>query len=182
MKSASASVVRPVDDQFYLVDRVNEIDGRTLPEAQRHSRGMERYQSRLFLHRLDADHGGTRFRAARQRNRAEGGHRQRIACQARAFPNQNPIGHRLGEATIVGVVKDSRYNGARDQPRPVLYHPLFQHGSGSGVPLGVCLLRAALRLPAPTCWTKCAGKWPRWIAICRSSAPGRWWRKPNNRC
>jgi predicted permease len=46
----------------------------------------------------------------------------------RAFPNRNPIGHRLGPATIVGVVKDSRYSGARDQPRPVLYHPLFQHG------------------------------------------------------
>jgi ABC-type antimicrobial peptide transport system permease subunit len=28
----------------------------------------------------------------------------------------------------VGVVKDSLYSGARDQPRPVLYYPLFQHG------------------------------------------------------
>jgi predicted permease len=46
----------------------------------------------------------------------------------RAFPGQNPIGHRLGPATIVGVVKDSHYNGVRDEPRPVLYHPLFQRG------------------------------------------------------
>jgi predicted permease len=46
----------------------------------------------------------------------------------RAFPGQNPIGHRLGVATIVGVVRDSLYGGPREQPRPVLYHPLFQHG------------------------------------------------------
>jgi predicted permease len=45
-----------------------------------------------------------------------------------AFPNQNAIGRRLGDATIVGVVRDSLYRGPRDQPRPVLHHPLFQHG------------------------------------------------------
>src|SRR5258708_14178710 len=45
-----------------------------------------------------------------------------------ALPGQNPIGHRLDEATIVGVVKDSHYRGAHDALRPVLYHPLFQHG------------------------------------------------------
>ncbi|MBM3748303.1 MAG: FtsX-like permease family protein, partial [Acidobacteria bacterium] len=32
VRAASASVVRPVDDHFYLVDRVNEIDGRELPQ------------------------------------------------------------------------------------------------------------------------------------------------------
>src|SRR5258708_22009099 len=31
-----------------------------------------------------------------------------------ALPGQNPIGHRLDEATIVGVVKDSHYRGAHD--------------------------------------------------------------------
>src|ERR1022692_1821537 len=31
VKSASASVVRPLDDQFFLVDRVDEADGRELP-------------------------------------------------------------------------------------------------------------------------------------------------------
>jgi predicted permease len=45
-----------------------------------------------------------------------------------AFANRNPIGHKLGEATIVGLVKDSRVNGARELPGPVLYYPLFQHG------------------------------------------------------
>jgi len=49
---------------------------------------------------------------------------------ARAFPGQNPLGHKLGATadTIVGVVKDSRYSGPREQPRPVVYYPLFQHG------------------------------------------------------
>src|SRR5207249_3939498 len=46
----------------------------------------------------------------------------------RALPGQNPLGHKLGPATIIGVVQDSRYGGPREQPRPVLYHPLFQHG------------------------------------------------------
>ncbi|MBM3889713.1 MAG: FtsX-like permease family protein, partial [Verrucomicrobia bacterium] len=41
---------------------------------------------------------------------------------------QNPIGHRLGASTIVGVVKDSHYRGLREQPGPALYRPLFQHG------------------------------------------------------
>src|SRR5262249_4441033 len=45
-----------------------------------------------------------------------------------AFPNQSAIGHRLGLATIVGVVRDSPYRGLRDQPSPVLYRPLLQYG------------------------------------------------------
>jgi predicted permease len=44
----------------------------------------------------------------------------------KAFPSQNPIGHRLSDAEIIGVVKDSHYNGIQDQPRPVIYRPLFQ--------------------------------------------------------
>jgi hypothetical protein len=31
-------------------------------------------------------------------------------------------------ATVVGVVKDSYYGGARDRPGPALFYPLFQHG------------------------------------------------------
>ena len=46
----------------------------------------------------------------------------------RAFPNANPLGHQLGEATVIGMVKDARYGGAREGPAPVLYYPLFQHG------------------------------------------------------
>src|SRR5439155_21014216 len=43
-----------------------------------------------------------------------------------ALLGQNPIGHRLDGAEIIGMVKDSLYGGARERPRPVLYRPLFQ--------------------------------------------------------
>ena len=48
----------------------------------------------------------------------------------RILPGQDPIGHRIGGAEIVGVVKDSLYGGARDQARPVLYRALFQADGG----------------------------------------------------
>src|SRR5262249_19955885 len=51
----------------------------------------------------------------------------------RAFPGQNPIGHRLGGATIIGVVKDTHYNGVLDKPRPVRYDALFQAPPGFDV-------------------------------------------------
>jgi hypothetical protein len=47
-----------------------------------------------------------------------------------ALPGQDPIGHRLDGAEIVGVVKDSRYGGAREEVRAVLYRPLFQLSGG----------------------------------------------------
>src|SRR5207245_3355736 len=33
VRQAAASIVRPVDDYFYLVDQVEEVDGRRLPES-----------------------------------------------------------------------------------------------------------------------------------------------------
>src|SRR2546430_17254211 len=47
------------------------------------------------------------------------------------LPGQNPIGHRLDGAEIIGVAKDSLYGGAREQPRPVLYPALFQGKGGA---------------------------------------------------
>jgi predicted lysophospholipase L1 biosynthesis ABC-type transport system permease subunit len=43
--------------------------------------------------------------------------------------------HRLGEddSTIIGVVKDTHYNGVLDKPRPVLYRALFQSPPGFDV-------------------------------------------------
>jgi len=49
------------------------------------------------------------------------------ALAKQAFPDQSPIGHKLGDSTVIGVVKDAHYNGARDKPRPVIYRPLFQN-------------------------------------------------------
>ena len=131
VQSASASVVRPVDDQFYLVDRIGEVDGRKLAERDTIrvawnvlSPGYFSTVQTPILQGRDFNFGDS-----------ESGATVAIVNESlasRAFPGQNPIGHRLGPATIVGVVKDSHYNGVRDQPRPVLYHPLFQRGRDTG--------------------------------------------------
>jgi predicted permease len=127
VKSAAASVVRPADDQFYLVDRVNEVDGRQLPEGS---------VTRVEWNAISPAYFATLSTPIVSGRDFEPGDNETappvvIVNQSfanRAFPDRNPIGHRLGGATIVGVVKDSLYTGARDRPGPMLYHPLFQHG------------------------------------------------------
>jgi len=127
VKSASASVVRPVDDQFHLLDQVDEIDGRKLPEQSAIRVAWNATSPGYFATISTPVIAGRDFDA--QDNETAP---QVVIVSASladiAFPNQNPLGHHLGDATIVGVVKDSLYSGARDRPRPVLYHPLFQHG------------------------------------------------------
>jgi len=127
VKSASASVVRPVDDQFYLLDQVNEIDGRRLPE-QSAIRVAWNATSPGYFSTVSTPLILGRDFEARDNETAPKVVIVSESLAKSAFRNENPIGHRLGEATIVGMVKDSLYNGARDQPRPLLYHPLFQHG------------------------------------------------------
>jgi predicted permease len=128
VKSASASVVRPVEDQFHLVDRLNEVDGRTLPE---------RSAIRIEWNSISPGYFSTvstPLLAGRDFEPRDDETAPKViivnqSLARHAFPNRNPIGHKLGEATIVGLVKDSRVNGAREQPGPVLYYPLFQHGA-----------------------------------------------------
>jgi predicted permease len=127
VKSASASVVRPVDDQFHLLDQVDEIDGRKLPERSGIRVAWNATSPGYFSTVSTPVISGRDFEPRDDESAAK----VVIVSQSLvkiAFPNQNPIGHRLGAATVVIVVKDSLYSGARDQPRPVLYHPLFQHG------------------------------------------------------
>ena len=127
VKSASASIVRPVDDQFYLLDRVNEIDGRGLPERNAIRVAWNATSPGYFSTVSTPVVSGRDFEP-RDNETAPKVVIVSESLAKSAFPNQNPIGHRLGADTIVGVVKDSLYSGARDQPRPLLYHPLFQHG------------------------------------------------------
>ena len=127
VKSASASIVRPVDDQFNLLDRVDEIDGRRLPE-----RGVIRIAWNAISPGYFAT-VSTPLISGRDFDARDDENSPQVvivseSLAASAIPNVDPIGHRLGGATIVGVVKDSLYAGARDQPRPLLYRPLFQHG------------------------------------------------------
>ena len=127
VKSAAASVVRPVDDQFYLVDRVNEVDGRPLPEGSA-IRVEWNATSPAYFSTLSTPIVSGRDFDLRDNENAPPVVIVNQSLAKRAFPDRNPIGHRLGLATIVGVVKDSLYTGARDQPGPMLYHALFQHG------------------------------------------------------
>ena len=127
VKSASASVVRPVEDQFHLVDRIDEVDGLTLPgrsairvEWNSVSPGYFSTVSTPLLAGRDFD--------ARDNQTAPKAAIINASLARTAFPNRNPLGHKLGEAIIVGLVKDAHWNGAREKPEPVLYYPLFQHG------------------------------------------------------
>ena len=127
VKSASASVVRPLDDDFFLVDRVNEVDGGMLPEDSI-IRVTWNATSPGYFSTISTPMTAGRDFKPRDNEAAPKVVIVNESLAGRVFPNRNPLGHRLGEATIVGVVKDSRYNGARDHLGPVLYYPLFQHG------------------------------------------------------
>jgi predicted permease len=123
--STTASVVRPVDDQFYLVDRVDSIDGRPLPERDYIKVAWNSVAPGYFstvgipvmLGRdFDVNHDSCAFMCIVINE----------SLARKAFPDQNPVGHRLSDAEIVGVVRDSHYNGIQDRPQPVIYRPLFQ--------------------------------------------------------
>jgi predicted permease len=119
--------VRPVDDQFYLIDQVDEVDGRKVPENDAIKVAWNAVSPGYFSTISTPILSGRDF-DLRDHENAPKVVIVNESLGSRAFPNQNPVGRRLGTATIVGVVKDSHYNGARDQPRPVLFHPLFQSG------------------------------------------------------
>jgi predicted permease len=127
VKSASASIVRPVDDEFNLLDKVNEIDGRSLPESDVIHVAWNATSPGYFSTVSTPVVSGRDFEPRDNETAPQVAIVSESLAKS-AFPNQNPLGHRLGLATIVGVVKDSLYSGARDQPGPLLYYPLFQHG------------------------------------------------------
>ncbi len=58
---------------------------------------------------------------------------ERVAVVSESFvqrylPNEEPIGKRVGETTIVGVVGDVRPQGPRDEIKPHIYFPYLQGG------------------------------------------------------
>ena len=129
VQSASVSIVRPVDDQYYLVDRVTEIDGRTLPERESIKIAWNAMGPGYF------STVGMRMVLGRDFEPGDVDGRKVVIVNeslARAMlPGQNPIGHRVADAEIVGVVKDVFYNGVRDKPRPVLYRMMLQRSPGT---------------------------------------------------
>jgi predicted permease len=127
VRGAGASIVRPLDDQFDLMDRVNEIDGRALPERDSIHVSWNAITPGYFA-TLQTPVLLGRDLDPRDNESAPKVVIVNESMAARAFPGQNPLGHRIGEATIVGVVRDSLYSGARDRLKPVLFYPMFQHG------------------------------------------------------
>ena len=130
VRSASLSLVRPVDDAAYWVNVVESIDGRKLPEG----RGI-----RVAVNDLGPGYFatlGTPMLLGREFSPGDNENSAKVAIVSetlarQCFGSENPIGRRIadhddGEFQIVGVVKDSRYGSVRDLPRGVLYMPLFQ--------------------------------------------------------
>jgi predicted permease len=125
VRSAGASIVRPVDNNFSLVDVLNEIDGVVLADRDRIRVSWNSVSPGYF------STIGTPMLAGRDFDSRDTETSTPVVIvnetlARRAFPGQNPLGHRIGLATVVGVVKDSLYNGARDKPRSILFRNLFQ--------------------------------------------------------
>jgi ABC-type antimicrobial peptide transport system permease subunit len=51
------------------------------------------------------------------------------ALARRSFLNENPLGRRINDARIIGVVGDVRHNGPARDPGPQIYSPLAQQPS-----------------------------------------------------
>ena len=125
VQSVSLSRARPADDELYLVNVVSEVDGRRLPEQD---------SIHVAWNLLSPGYFSTMkipILLGRDFDMRDGENAPKVvvvneSLANRALPGQNPLGHRLGDATIIGVVKDSRYGGARDKPRPVFYQALLQ--------------------------------------------------------
>jgi putative ABC transport system permease protein len=132
VRSASASFVRPVDDQAYFVDVVEVVDGQKLPESDR-IRVAYNVMTPGYFQTMGIPLLLGRDFDLRDNETAEKVVIVNESLARRALSGQNPIGHRLGAGMIVGVVKDVHYNGTRDKPRPVLYRPLFQADLGGDV-------------------------------------------------
>ena len=88
------------------------------------------------------------------------------AAARRYFPNESPIGRRVGSSAaesgqreIVGILRDAKYNSVRDAPLPTMYVPSLQRPQGSttfqvrtaGDPLSsIGSIREAVRQVDPT--------------------------------
>jgi len=122
--------VRPVDNQYYLVDRIRQVDGRALPDGETIKVAWNAMSPGYFSTVRTPILMGRDF-DLRDRGAASGVVIVNESLARQVLPGQNPIGHRLDGAEIIGVAKDSLYGGAREQPRPVLYRSLFQGEGGT---------------------------------------------------
>ena len=119
-----------VDASKSFLDMLNTTDFRKLPQAV-FSAASPGYFSTI----------GMRLVHGRDFNEGDTSDRPLVAIISEslareAFPNQDPLGHRIGcgfdmvsmkGMTIVGVVSDVRQDSPASQPGPALYVPLLQH-------------------------------------------------------
>jgi predicted permease len=122
-QSATVSAVRPVTDNYYFVDSFSQIGDKTLPPEQgvrvAYNNVAPGYFSTLGIPLIAGRDFEDRDRPASPRVVIIS---ERMA---RHFTG-SPLGQRLGSAEVVGVVGDTRYGNVRDQPREVVYNPIFQ--------------------------------------------------------
>lgn len=129
--SASASVVRPVDDDAYFVaafTKPEEPDNRIRVASNNLAPG---YFATL----------GIPILAGRDFDWQDGaaGLKSVIVSETlarRHFPDQNPVGQTImmdGIREIVGVARDTRYGNVKDAPRDVVYRPLFEREYGGQI-------------------------------------------------
>ena len=126
VESASLSIVRPVDNQYYLTDRVRGVDGRELADRDAINIAWNALSPGYFETIRTPIVLGRDFTLREPRPAVI----INESLARRAFGTANPIGHVLDGAQVIGVVKDSRYGGARELPRAVLYRSLFQSAPG----------------------------------------------------
>jgi predicted permease len=126
-RSVTASAVRPVSTNLYLVDSVSQVGEKTLSREQR---------IRVAFNVVAPGYFGTLgipLMAGRDFDERDSGLAPKVVIiserMARHFTG-NPVGQRIGRGPgarkVIGVAKDMRYAKIKDAPREVLYYPFFQ--------------------------------------------------------
>lgn len=129
-QSASASVVRPVDDSAYFTGSVSAIGQMRFPDGQGIRVAINLIAPQYFSTL------GVRMLTGREFDWRDDLTAPRVAIISetmakRRFLNQNPVGQQItlganDVRTVVGVAKDMRYGNVKDLPRDVVYRPIFQ--------------------------------------------------------
>jgi predicted permease len=127
-QNVSVSTVRPVSNNYYLIDVVDQVGNQRLTSET----GI-----RVAFNQLGPGYfslTGTPLLAGREFDARDTGNVAIISEQlARRFTG-NPIGQQLGMGRgeireVIGVAADTRYARVKDAPRAVVYLPYFQQQS-----------------------------------------------------
>jgi predicted permease len=146
IQSAAVSIVRPIDDQYFLVDRIREVDGRRRQESD---------NIRVAWNALGPGYFATistPLLLGREFEPRDAGTRVVVINEylaRQAFPGGNPIGHKLDGAEVIGVAKDSLYADPHGKPRAILYRPFFRAAADPSQWLGGGPVSFELRTSTP---------------------------------